>query len=131
MIRMVQEIFEKALERLGQHLTTFVPPLLVAVVILLGAFLLAKVVRWLILKAVKGIALDRFLRETGLSSMLDRSGRVRGASVVAGVAYWSILGMGLLTATLLRLTSGWIKCLSIALMRRPARSRPTVPLTPR
>ena len=98
MIRVLQEIFEKALARLGQHLTTYVPPLMVAVVILLVACLLARVVRWLILRAVKGISLDRFLRESGLSSMLDRSGRMRGASIVAGTAYWAILGVGLLTA---------------------------------
>ncbi|MBI4905716.1 MAG: hypothetical protein HY820_18935 [Acidobacteria bacterium] len=98
MIRLLQEIFEKALARLGQHLTTYVPPLMVAVVILLAAYLVAKVVRWLILKAVKGISLDRFLRESGLSSMLDQSGRMRSASLVAAVAYWAILGVGLLTA---------------------------------
>ncbi len=98
MIRLLQEIFEKALARLGQHLSTYVPPLMVAVVILLVAYLVAKVVRWLILKAVKGISLDRFLRESGLSSMLDQSGRMRGASLVAAVAFWAILGVGLLTA---------------------------------
>jgi hypothetical protein len=98
MIRVLQEIFEKALARLGQHLTTYVPPLMVALVILAGAYLVARVVRWIILKAMKGITLDRFLRESGLSSMLDRSGRTRAASLVAGVAYWAILGAGLLTA---------------------------------
>lgn len=71
---------------------------MVAVVILLVAYLLARVVRWLILRVVKGISLDRFFQESGLSSMLDRSGRMRGASVVAGAAYWAILGVGLLAA---------------------------------
>ncbi len=98
MIRVLQEIFEKTLARLGQHLTTYVPPLIVALVILLVAYLVARVVRWLILRAVKGISLDRFLRESGLSSMLDPSGRLRAASVAAGAAYWVLLGMGLLTA---------------------------------
>ena len=98
MIQLLQEIFEKALARLGQHLTTYVPPFLVAVVILLVACFVAKFIRWLILKAVKGISLDRFLRESGLSSMLDRSGRMRGASMVAGAAYWAVVGVGLLTA---------------------------------
>jgi hypothetical protein len=95
---MLQEIFEKALARLGQHVTTYVPPLIVALVILLAAYLVARVTRWLILKAVKGISLDRFLRETGLSSMLDPSGRMRTASLAAGAAYWAVLGVGLLTA---------------------------------
>jgi hypothetical protein len=98
MLQVLQQIFDKALARLGQQLTTYVPPLLIAIVIIAVAYLLARVVRWLILRAVKGISLDRFLRESGLSSMLDRSGRLRSASVVAGAAYWAILGVGLLTA---------------------------------
>jgi hypothetical protein len=98
MIRVLQEIFEKALARLGQHLTTYVPPLMVALVILLVAYLVARVVRWLILRAVKGISVDRFLRESGLSSMLDPSGRMHVASVAAGAAYWAVLGVGVLTA---------------------------------
>jgi hypothetical protein len=98
MIQVFQEIFEKALARLSLHVTTYMPPLLVAVTILAGAFLLATVVRWLILKAVKGAALERFLSESGLSSMLYRSGRLRAASLVAGVAYWTIVAVGVLTA---------------------------------
>lgn len=98
MIRVLQEIFETALTRLGQHLTTYVPPLMVALVILLVAYLVARVVRWLILRAVKGISLDRFLLESGLSSMLDPSGRMRTASMAAGAGYWAVLGVGLLTA---------------------------------
>jgi hypothetical protein len=98
MIQVFQEIFEKALARLSLHVTTYMPPLLVAVTILAGAFLLATVVRWLILKAVKGAALERFLSESGLSSMLYRSGGLRAASLVAGVAYWTIVAVGVLTA---------------------------------
>ncbi len=98
MIQVLQQIFDKALARFGQQLTTYVPPLMVAVVIFAVAYLLARLVRWLILRAVKGISFDRFLRESGLSSMLDRSGRLRSAAVAAGAAYWAILGVGLLTA---------------------------------
>jgi hypothetical protein len=98
MIHVFQEIFEKALARLSLHVTTYVPPLIVAATILAGAFLLATVVRWLILRAVKGAGLDRFLSESGLSSMLNRSGRLRAASLVAGIAYWTIVAIGILTA---------------------------------
>jgi hypothetical protein len=47
---------------------------------------------------VKGAGLDRFLSESGLSSMLNRSGRLRAASLVAGIAYWTIVAIGILTA---------------------------------
>ncbi len=98
MIQVLQQIFEKTLARLSQHLITYVPPLIVAVTIVVVAFLLAHVVRWLILKLVKGSRLDQFLRESGLSSMVDRSGRLRAASLVAATCYWAILIVGLLTA---------------------------------
>jgi hypothetical protein len=98
MIHIVQEIFERAITRLSLHLITFVPPLIVAVLILLSAFLLATAIRWLIVKAMKGVALDRFLRDSGLVSVVDRTGRLRAASVIAGVAFWMTLGLGFLTA---------------------------------
>ncbi len=98
MIHVLQEIFEKTLARLAQHLITYIPPLIVAATMVFGAFLLATVLRWMILKVVKAAALDRFLRESGLSSILDRSGRLRGASLVANVCYWAILVVGFLTA---------------------------------
>jgi len=96
MIHVLQQILEKALARLSQNLVACLPPLIVAAVILSVAFLLATILRWLILKAVKAVALDRFLRDSGLGSFLDRSGRLRAASLVAGVAYWAILGTALL-----------------------------------
>ncbi len=98
MIRVLQGILENTLARLGEHLTMYVPPLLVAVVIFLTAWTVAMMVRWLILRVVKAISFDRFLRESGLSSLLGAAGQMRGASIVAGTAYWVILGVGLLTA---------------------------------
>jgi hypothetical protein len=98
MIRVLQQIFEKTLARLSQHLITYMPPLIVAVTIVGVAFLSATILRWLILRLVKGAALDKFLRDTGLFSMVDRSGRLRGASLVAAACYWAILVIGLLTA---------------------------------
>jgi small-conductance mechanosensitive channel len=96
MIRIAQEIFEKAMARLSLHLVTFVPPLIVAVVILLVTFVVALALRWLILKAIKGAAIDKFLRDSGMTS--GRSTNLRAATLVAGLVYWTTLGVGLLTA---------------------------------
>jgi hypothetical protein len=98
MIRVLQEIFEKSMARLSQHLVTYVPPLIVAALILCGALLLATFLRWLITKAIKAAALDKFLRDSGLTSVVDRSGRLRAASLLASAAYWITLGIGFLTA---------------------------------
>ena len=98
MIQVLQQIFEKTLARLTQQLITYVPPLIVAVTIVGTALLLATLIRWLIRKVVKGVALDKFLNDTGLSSMVDRPGRLRGATLVAATCYWAILVVGFLTA---------------------------------
>jgi hypothetical protein len=98
MMQVLQQIFEKSVARLSQHLITYMPPLIVAATIVGVALLLAILLRWLILRLVKGAALDKFLRDSGLSSMVDRSGRLRGASLVAATCYWAILVMGVLTA---------------------------------
>ncbi len=98
MIQVLQQIFEKTLARLSQHLITYMPPLIVAVTIIGMSFLFATLLRWLILRVVKGVALDKFLRDSGLSLMVDRSGRLRGASLVAATCYWAILVVGILTA---------------------------------
>ena len=97
MIRVLQEIFERSIARLSQHLITYAPPLIVAAIILLVVSA-ATALRWLISKAIKAAALDKFLRDSGLTSVVDRSGRLRAASLLAGAAYWVILGIGLLTA---------------------------------
>jgi hypothetical protein len=70
----------------------------VAATVLGGAYVLATVVRWTILKVVKGVTLDRFLSDSGLSSIFNHSGRLRGATVLAGTCYWTILVIGFLTA---------------------------------
>lgn len=98
MIRTLEEVFQRALGRLSYQITTYLPPLLVALTMVLAAFLLATGVRWLLVRAVKGARLDRFLKESGLSSMLGGAGRVRGVPLVAGAAYWLILIAGLLAA---------------------------------
>jgi hypothetical protein len=98
MIAVAQEIFEKTLARLSEQLTTYLPPLLVAVAILSLAYVLARCARWLIAKAFKGIALDRFLRESGVSSLLDPAGHLRGTAVAAAAIYWLILLTGFLAA---------------------------------
>ena len=89
MIRVLQEIFERSIARLSQHLITYAPPLIVAAVILLVAFLLAMALRWLISKAIKAAALDKFLRDSGLTSVVDQ---VRAAAGRLAVGWRGLLG---------------------------------------
>jgi len=97
MLAALQDILEGALQRLSYQIHTYLPGLLAAITILLGAYIVARTARWLLNKIFRGMALDRFLRESGLSTLLSRSGRVRATRLVAETAYWIILLLGLLT----------------------------------
>jgi hypothetical protein len=98
LIRTLQSIFEKALEQLSYTLTAYVPPVLAGLTILAVAWVIAALVRWFLIRIFKGVAFDRFLHQTGLTSLIDRSDRLHGTRLVSGAAYWIIVGLGLLTA---------------------------------
>jgi hypothetical protein len=91
-------VMGSALERLQEQMVALVPPTLAGAVILLVAYLLAPLSRWLILRVFKGLAIDRFLRRSGLAFILDPSGHLRAARAAAGAAYWGLLIGGVLTA---------------------------------
>ena len=97
MMQTLEQVLAGAMESLSRQITTYLPPLLAGLTILLAAFVLASVTRWLLLKTFKGIALDRFLRESGLSSMLFRTRGLKAARLVPNIAYWIILLGGALT----------------------------------
>ncbi len=94
---MVRRVMEGVAERLLHQITTFVPPVLVAMIILLIAFLTASALRWLIYRIFKGLTIDKFLRQSGVAYVLDPSGRLRATRVVAESVYWVILIGGALT----------------------------------
>lgn len=98
MIRTLQEVLERALERLSAQIVTYIPPLLVGLAILAVAYLLARLARMLFTRAFKGVRADRFLRETGVASFLPGAGGLSIAPMIAGAIYWIILLFGLLTA---------------------------------
>jgi small-conductance mechanosensitive channel len=98
MLWTLRKIIEGAIDRLTEQLMTYLPPLLAAVVILAGAWITALLVRWIFQRIFKGIELDRWLRRTGISTMIDPTGRLKGARLVGQIVYWSILAVGFLTA---------------------------------
>jgi len=98
MLWTLQKIIEGAIQRLSDQLITYLPPLLAAVVILAGAWITALLVRWVFHRIFKGIELDRWLRRSGVSTVLDPSGRLRAGRAVGQIVYWGILAVGLLTA---------------------------------
>jgi len=98
MIRTLQDVLDRVLDTISFHLTTYVPPLVVALIVLALFWLVAKAVRWTMTKAIKGAGIDRFLSDSGLRSMFDSAGRLHGTPLIAGAAYWLILVGGVLAA---------------------------------
>lgn len=96
MIEILRKVLEGALERLHQHVTTYLPSLLAALTLVLGAYLMAVVVRWVIYRIFKGLSMDKFLRQSGIAFMVDSSGRLRATRLVAETAFWAILLSGVL-----------------------------------
>jgi len=97
MIETMQQVLEGVLSRLRFQVTTYLPPLLVGLIILAGAYTIAVLARWTLNRIFKGIAADRFLHRSGLAFMLDRTGRLRARRLVSEGAYWFILIAGFLT----------------------------------
>lgn len=94
MINGLNDIISGALARLGQQIRTDLPPFLAALAILIAAYLLARVARWMVLRAFKGIEVDQWLRRSGISVILNREDTLRASRVAAQVAYWGILLAG-------------------------------------
>lgn len=89
-------ILRDVLDRLQMQATTFLPSLIAAGLVILGALLAAVVVRRILYRIFKGATIDRFMRRTGLAHLLDPSGHLRATHVTAEAAYWSILIVGVL-----------------------------------
>src|SRR5215467_14148389 len=96
MIEILKTVVDEAVARLHYQMTTYLPSLLAAVVIVLGAYLTAVLVRWIIYRIFKGFAVDKFLRESGVVYMLAPSGRLQATRIGAETAFWCILLSGFL-----------------------------------
>lgn len=96
MISTLQKVLEDAMGRLQYQLTTYLPALLAAMTLIVTAYVLAVSVRWVVYRIFKGLTIDRFLRQSGVAFMIDRSGRLRATRLVAESSYWAILLGGFL-----------------------------------
>lgn len=96
MIEVLRNVLEDALARLHFQVATYLPSLLAALTLVLGAYVSAVFARWLIYRIFKGLAIDRFLRQSGVAFLVDPSGRLRATRLVAETVYWSFLLVGVL-----------------------------------
>ncbi len=99
MFGLLRQIVSQAVERVSTQILTYAPGLLAALFIMAVTLIIAGAVRWILFQIFKWAPVDRFLRRSSLSSILDRwSGRPRTSQIVGQTAYWAILVLGALAA---------------------------------
>jgi len=98
MFELAERIARDTMERLSRLTTAHVPAVLAALFILLTAWGLAAIVRGLLTRIFRGARVDRFLRRSGLSSLLPGEGPLRATQMAARGTYWAILMSGCLLA---------------------------------
>ncbi len=97
MIQLLQDVIKETVQRVSHQFSSNAPGLLAGILFFLVAYFIALLARWVISRIFKGIAFDRFLRQSGLLSMVNRSGSIGAVELVANAAFWLILLGGLLT----------------------------------
>ncbi len=98
MLQLAERIAQDTMDRLSRLTTNHLPSLLAALFILIVAWGLAAAVRGLLMRIFRGARIDRFLRRSGLDSLLPGDGPVRATHMAAKGAYWTILTSGFLLA---------------------------------
>jgi hypothetical protein len=89
-------ILTDVVDRLRLQATTYLPPAIAACLVILLAVVIATVARRLLNRIFKGIALDRFMRRSGIAHLIDPSGQFRATPVTAEATYWAVLIIGVL-----------------------------------
>jgi len=94
MVTTFRQILQGAFDRFQLYVTSYLPPLLAALGVFLIAYAAAISARWIIYRIFKGTTIDKFLRQSGVAFMLDRSGRLRTTRILAESAFWMLLLAG-------------------------------------
>ncbi len=98
MFQLAERIARDTVERLSRLTTDHLPGFLAALFILLTAWGFAAAVHALLIRIFHGARIDRFLRRSGLASLLPGDGSAYAARIVAKSAYWVIMVAGSLLA---------------------------------
>lgn len=88
----------QAATRMEDHLASFLPGLLGALMLMLAAFLVALLARMLFVRALRGLEFDRWAQRWGLSTLGGWPGSATPSQTVARIVYWTILILGLLVS---------------------------------
>jgi hypothetical protein len=92
----VEGIVRQATTRIADHIANFLPGVLVSVTLILTTFVVAVLVRVLIVRALRGLDFDRRAEQAGLGTIFGWPPSLSPTQTVARVVYWALLILGLL-----------------------------------
>jgi len=95
MVEQIDLALRLAGTRIVESVANFLPGALVFLVLIVGSLILALVVRYLLVRMLTGLDVDRRADLLGLS-LADWAPSQSVSKVIASTAYWTILGLGLL-----------------------------------
>src|SRR5579885_1033098 len=96
MLSQVNMILKQAATRIAGSIADFLPGLLALVVLLVLAVLIGWIARVMIRRSLRGIDFDKRLERWGFSALADWSPSRSPTLLIAGMAYWCIVFLGLL-----------------------------------
>lgn len=94
----VEQVLSQAFGRLGAVLVADLPGFVAMVIVLVGAFLAAVLVRWVLRRVLSRVGFDRRAREWGMTTGRNLEPHHEPSWLVARGAYWFVLLAGLALA---------------------------------
>ncbi len=94
----VDRILRQATGQIVDHVASFLPGVLVSLMLLLAAFLVAVLARMLLLRGLRGLEFDRRAEQLGLAALGGWPASTSPSQTVARVVYWTMLILGLLVS---------------------------------
>ncbi|UCE63746.1 MAG: hypothetical protein JSU59_00885 [Nitrospirota bacterium] len=94
------DVFTEAFNKSGVLISEFVPRILIALLVLLLGFILARLVASGITRLLQLIGFDRLVSRTAFQVLMERSGTKKPISAILGtIGFWLILSLFLLVAS--------------------------------
>jgi hypothetical protein len=94
----VDQILRRATSQIGEHVANFLPGVLVALLLVVVTFVVAVLVRVLLVRAMKGLDFDRRAVNWGVGPLLGWGPSLSPSQTVARIAYWTIVVLGMLVS---------------------------------
>lgn len=92
------QLWERMMGTVIDYMARWLPPMLVALIVLAAAYILARLTHWVLVHTFQGKAFDRFLSQSGIAHLLRRPRHWRSARLVADAVYALVLVVGALVA---------------------------------